>query len=174
MILVVNISDYQQSGSNVLTLIVYRCDCPEGFEGPRCQQLRHTFNGTGYALFKPLEQCENSRTSIEILTNKADGLILYNGPHGQPGQGEPRDFILLELSGGVPRMRINHGTGELSLTIQGSNPKLLNDGAWHRIDIHRTKKVIILLFFPYTWVKVFRIIPEFRILRLTFHRKSAS
>ena len=28
--------------------------------------------------------------------------------------------------------------------------------------------------FLYTWVKVFRIIPEFRILRLTFHRKSAS
>ena len=29
---------------------------------------------------------------------------------------------------------------------------------------------------PYglSWVKVFRIIPEFRILRLTFHRKSAS
>ena len=26
----------------------------------------------------------------------------------------------------------------------------------------------------YSWVKVFRIIPEFRILRLTFHRKSAS
>ena len=24
-----------------------------------------------------------------------------------------------------------------------------------------------------TWMKVFRIIPEFRILRLTFHRKSA-
>ena len=28
--------------------------------------------------------------------------------------------------------------------------------------------------FTNTWVKVFRIIPEFRILRLTFHRKSAS
>ena len=31
--------------------------------------------------------------------------------------------------------------------------------------------------YPYScnaWVKVFRIIPEFRILRLTFHRKSAS
>ena len=25
-----------------------------------------------------------------------------------------------------------------------------------------------------SWVKVFRIIPEFRILRLNFHRKSAS
>ena len=28
--------------------------------------------------------------------------------------------------------------------------------------------------YTYTWVKVFRVIPEFRILRLTFHRKSAS
>ena len=31
------------------------------------------------------------------------------------------------------------------------------------------------LFFIFTiWVKAFRIYPEFRILRLTFHRKSAS
>ena len=31
------------------------------------------------------------------------------------------------------------------------------------------------LFYPQiAWVKVFRINPEFRILRLTFHRKSAS
>ena len=29
-------------------------------------------------------------------------------------------------------------------------------------------------FYAYAWVEVFRIIPEFRILRLTFHRKSAS
>ena len=28
--------------------------------------------------------------------------------------------------------------------------------------------------FSVTWVKVFRNIPEFRILRLTFHRKTAS
>ena len=27
---------------------------------------------------------------------------------------------------------------------------------------------------PYTWVEVFRIIPEIRFLRLTFHRKSVS
>ena len=27
---------------------------------------------------------------------------------------------------------------------------------------------------PFTWVKDFRIIPEFRILRMTFHRKSSS
>ena len=32
----------------------------------------------------------------------------------------------------------------------------------------------LLLPLKATWVKVFRIIPEFRILRLTFHRKAAS
>ena len=35
--------------------------------------------------------------------------------------------------------------------------------------------IILKKFCPVTpWVKVFRIIPDFRILRLTFHRKSAS
>ena len=34
-------------------------------------------------------------------------------------------------------------------------------------------KGYIMVLLPYAWVKVFRIIPEFRILRLTFHRKSA-
>ena len=34
---------------------------------------------------------------------------------------------------------------------------------------HHEKEIL-----GYTWVKVFRIVPEFRILRLTFHKKSAS
>ena len=36
------------------------------------------------------------------------------------------------------------------------------------ISVWKRKQMVCL------WVKVFRIIPEFRILRLTFHRKSAS
>lgn len=122
---------------------VVSCECPEGFEGPRCQQLRISFNGTGYALNKPLEQCEESRTSIEILTSLPNGLILYNGPVAPLEQADPRDFILLELTNSKPRLRINHGTGELTLTIPGS--KQLNDGAWHRIDIHRKKKEVSLV-----------------------------
>ena len=35
-------------------------------------------------------------------------------------------------------------------------------------------ETLILLLSQLLWVKVLRIIPEFRILRLTFHRKSAS
>ena len=40
--------------------------------------------------------------------------------------------------------------------------------------IIRQVEVGNLLVLIITWVKVFRINPEFRILRLTFHRKSAS
>ena len=35
-------------------------------------------------------------------------------------------------------------------------------------------EITLLLILCHAWMKVFRIIPEFRILRLTFHRKSAS
>jgi len=116
----------------------FSCECPDGYEGPRCQVLRQSFDGTGYALYKQLEQCEQSRTSIEILTNKPDSLILYNGPVGSLDPSDPRDFILLELVGGYPRLRIDQGTGELTLQVTGQS---LNDELWHRIDIHRDRKV---------------------------------
>ncbi|XP_053376534.1 neural-cadherin-like [Mercenaria mercenaria] len=117
---------------------VVSCDCPDGFEGPRCQKLRQSFDGTGYALYKQLEQCEESRTSIEFMTKKGTALILYNGPVAELDPSDPRDFILLELVNGKPRLRINHGTGEIEMSISGG--KNLNDGAWHRIDIFRNKK----------------------------------
>ena len=37
-----------------------------------------------------------------------------------------------------------------------------------------TVKKVSLITTGFSWMKVFRIIPEFRILRLTFHRKSAA
>ena len=105
--------------------------------------LRQSFDGTGYAMYKQLEQCEQSRTSIEILTSSTgdNPLILYNGPINELGQTEPQDFILLELYDGYPKLRINHGTGEITIEITGNNRKRLNDGLWHRIDIYRDQKV---------------------------------
>ena len=117
----------------------FSCDCPDGFEGPRCQKLRQSFDGTGYALYKQLEQCEESRTSIEFMTKKATAVILYNGPVSELEPVDPRDFLLLELVNGKPRLRINHGTGEIGMEITGGSS--LNDGAWHRIDIFRDRKV---------------------------------
>ena len=40
--------------------------------------------------------------------------------------------------------------------------------------VSRIKRTVSIRVLLSIWVKVFRIIPEFRILRLTFHRKSAS
>lgn len=122
---------------------VVSCHCPEGFDGPRCQVLRQSFDGTGYALYRQLEQCEQSRTSIEVLTTKADSLVMYNGPVSELQPGDPKDFLLLELVGGIPKLRVNQGTGELTLT--SSTLTKVNDGAWHRIDIVRDKKSIKLL-----------------------------
>lgn len=74
------------------------------------------------------------------MTTKATQLILYNGPVAELAQTDPTDFLLLELANGHPKMRINHGTGEITLELP--NSKTLNDGAWHRIDIFRQRKVL--------------------------------
>ena len=60
-----------------------RCQCPRGFEGPRCQQTTRSFWGKGWAWYPPLELCEDSHLSIEFMTRKPDGTLLYNGPIGK-------------------------------------------------------------------------------------------
>ena len=61
--------------------------------------------------------------------------------------GEATDFLILEMRGGYPELRINHGSGEAKLTINGKDGRgdrslmKLNDGRWHRIDIFRDGKV---------------------------------
>ena len=60
--------------------------CPEGFEGPHCQQLKHSFGGDAdsWAWYPPLQQCDDSYTSFEFITNSQNGLLLYNGPMYAP------------------------------------------------------------------------------------------
>lgn len=107
---------------------------------------RHSFS-EGYALFSPFEQCEDSTTSIEFLTQKADGLILYNGPVTELGPNDPRDFIALFLVNGYPVLHIDHGTGVKMFNLTGRDlqgetlMQKLNDGSWHHIDIIRKGKV---------------------------------
>ncbi|KAK3606482.1 hypothetical protein CHS0354_041433 [Potamilus streckersoni] len=130
---------------------VISCQCLDEYEGPRCQQLRHSFDGSGYALYKSFEQCEESRTSIEILTQQSNSLIFYNGPFGVISDTDPVDYISLQLKNGYPYLEINHGTGTLTLALNGldSQDKLqmrpFDDGKWHRIDVIRDKKFVRLV-----------------------------
>lgn len=77
----------------------FRCQCPSGYNGPRCQQTARSFRGNGWAWYPALEMCDNSHLSFEFITRKSDGLLLYNGPIVPPEVDEVmvsgKTFILL-------------------------------------------------------------------------------
>jgi len=57
------------------------------------------------------------------------------------------DFLLLELRGGYPELRVNQGSGEARLSVDGRDRRgrlrlgKLSDGQWHRVDIFINGKV---------------------------------
>ena len=114
-----------------------KCECPPGFDGPRCQMTTRSFGGDGFAWFSPIELCDNVHISVEILTDKKDGIIFYNGPilHPEFGARVVSDFISLELVNGRPRLLIDFGSGTLELKVNNTKT-LLHNGEWHRIDIY--------------------------------------
>lgn len=140
-----------------MSLFVCSCSCYNQFDGPRCQETRHSFHGDGWAWYAPLSQCEDSHTSVEFVTQQDNGLIFYNGPTRELTSGEDTDFILLELRGGYPVLRLNHGTGEVKLAIDGHDKhgtrqlQKLSDGVWHRVDIFRRGKVT---FFDISFIRM--------------------
>ncbi|XP_032294367.1 neural-cadherin isoform X5 [Drosophila virilis] len=111
------------------------CSCPAGYTGPRCQQTTRSFRGNGWAWYPPLEMCDESHLSLEFITRKPDGLIIYNGPIVPPERDEMliSDFVALELERGYPRLLIDFGSGTLELRVK--TKKTLDDGEWHRIDL---------------------------------------
>ncbi|TNN58395.1 putative neural-cadherin 2 [Liparis tanakae] len=73
-----------------------RCQCPAQFEGPECQQNKHSFQGNGYAWFPPMMPCFESHVSLEFITDVADGLLLYSGPLAQLQAWDREDFMAIE------------------------------------------------------------------------------
>ena len=93
---------------------VRRCLCRAGFDGPRCQQTRHSFSGgDSFALYPALSLCSHSHTSLELMTLNDDALVMYHGPVTDSLQqsGQTSDFILLEMRNGYPMLRVDHGSG---------------------------------------------------------------
>ncbi|KFR02399.1 Neural-cadherin, partial [Opisthocomus hoazin] len=111
----------------------YRCLCPASFHGPDCQQTKHSFHGNGYAWFRPIRPCFESSLSLEFITVVPDGLLLYSGPLSNPEPGSTENFIAIELSGGIPVLKMGHGSGFLTLRF----PSHLNvaDKKWHRLEV---------------------------------------
>lgn len=127
------------------SLVGALCTCPRGYSGPRCEMPSRTFHGDGWAWYPPLQVCSDSHLSIEFMTRTPSGLLFYNGPMGEPIEGEYKitDFISLELQRGNPRLLIDFGSGTAELTVHPIGD--LHDGEWHRIDIYWTKETARIL-----------------------------
>lgn len=125
----------------------FRCRCLQGFDGPRCQQVKHSFFGNGWAWFEPLAPSKESHTSLEFITLKENGLLLYDGPVAGLQDGKSKRFIILELQSGYPVLRVNFGSGEVKLAIDGKDKQgqiqfqKLSDGLWHKLDFFRSGRV---------------------------------
>ncbi|XP_035250729.1 neural-cadherin-like [Anguilla anguilla] len=118
----------------------YRCQCPPQFDGPDCQQTKHSFHGDGYAWFPPIRPCFESHLSLEFITEAADGLLLYSGPVAQLQPWDPEDFMAIEIIDGTPTLKINHGSGTLVLQLP-SNVDVA-DRRWHRLDVRSNSKEV--------------------------------
>ncbi|KAJ8343652.1 hypothetical protein SKAU_G00309810 [Synaphobranchus kaupii] len=118
----------------------YKCQCPPQFEGPDCQQTKHSFHGDGYAWFPPIRPCFESHLSLEFISEAADGLLLYSGPVAQLQPWDPEDFMAIEIIDGTPTLKINHGSGTLVLQLP-SNVDVA-DRQWHRLDVRSDSKEV--------------------------------
>ena len=58
----------------------HECICPNDFGGPNCEALDVSFNGNGWAMYSSFHACNRTELTLEISTNKRDGLIFYIGP----------------------------------------------------------------------------------------------
>ncbi|XP_062393955.1 neural-cadherin [Sardina pilchardus] len=130
-------------GSCIDSELGYRCKCPPMFDGPECQQTKHSFHGHGYAWFPPIRPCFQSHIALEFITEAPNGLLLYNGPLAAPQAGDFEDFIALELKNGVPSLSVNHGSG--TLTLQLPPRATVTDRRWHRLDIVSDGKTVQLI-----------------------------
>jgi len=67
--------------------------------------------------------------------------------------GDVEDFMILEMKHGYPLLRVNLGSGETKLTVDGRDrhgdmrQNKLIDGHWHRVDIFTAGKVRFCSYF---------------------------
>lgn len=108
------------------------CECPEGFEGPNCQQLSIGFTGTGYALYKPISPCESTNITLEVSPRKENGLIMYVGPLTFNDRLKVQDYMSLELIDGHPVLIVDYGSGAIRIFHKYTK---LRAGKSYTIDI---------------------------------------
>lgn len=107
----------------------YYCQCPEGYNGPRCEYLSIQFRFSAsspshsYALFDQFTLCDPIRIEFEFSTDRSKGLLLFNGPINR----DSSYFIAVEI---VDKNLLIH-VGYTNITFQVE----VSDKKWHQVDI---------------------------------------
>ena len=114
----------------------YHCSCPVGYEGRNCERTIATFIGNSYAIFPTLSVRVEGIISLEIITEREDGLIFYSSRF----DSEHSDFIALELVDGLVSLRVSYGGTEMRV-IQ--RDQMLNDQIWHTITVQHNASVSV-------------------------------
>ncbi|KAK0427454.1 hypothetical protein QR680_010233 [Steinernema hermaphroditum] len=114
------------------------CECRNNMlKGFRCQGTTRSFDGNGFAWFKPMPACTSLNITFEFMTKEPNAMLLYNGPMGRNSSApvvDYGDFISIQLMGGMLSVDMNlNGRSPAHLEIPRS-PKL-NDGKWHTVAL---------------------------------------
>lgn len=116
----------------------HSCQCPPGRTGPQCdahcqeptcyeEKRPIYFGGQSYAhyvLSQPLDR--RLSFSVMLRTLQPSGTLLYTSG--------PRDYAILEVSGGYVQYRFDCGSGEGLVRVAG---RRVDDGVWHALRLER-------------------------------------
>ncbi|XP_071945465.1 agrin-like isoform X3 [Antedon mediterranea] len=131
-----------RSGSTCVTLPEggYRCDCPIGLQGEKCEEevveevYIPAFSGISYIERPGLKNlADQTSMNISFLTKAKDGMILYNGQKGSNRNG---DFISLNMVNGFLEFRYDLGGGEAN--IKSETPLSMNE--FHDVYVTRNRR----------------------------------
>ncbi|CAI4221235.1 unnamed protein product [Auanema sp. JU1783] len=130
------------------TLPGFFCECRNDFlKGMRCQGTTRSFDGSGFAWYKPMPACTSLNISMSFMTVQRDGLIFYNGPMDtktNDRQIEYRDYIIIQLKNGMVNVEISMN-GMIPVTLEVPSISGLNDGKWHTLSVTQNGKHITLV-----------------------------
>uniref|UniRef100_A0A0N5AZQ8 LAM_G_DOMAIN domain-containing protein n=1 Tax=Syphacia muris TaxID=451379 RepID=A0A0N5AZQ8_9BILA len=125
------------------------CECRNSSSrGFRCQGTTRSFNGAGYAWFKPIPACTSLNITLQFMTSELNGLLLYNGPFGKNTSAnhlDYSDYLAIRLNGGKIEAEYAF-SGNLRNVLHVPNATALNDGKWHSVrfmQIGRSAELVL-------------------------------
>ncbi|KAI3422308.1 Hmr-1p [Globodera pallida] len=120
------------------------CECRNAqLTGFRCQGNSRSFDGRGFAWFKPMPACTSLNISLRFMT-KQDGVLLYNGPMGDPHLDalSYNDYLLMYIEKGMLHAMLQfNGKEPVDLLVE----QMVADGRFHRATLSQQHKKLRLV-----------------------------